>query len=355
MVMEYIIETFDVTKKFRKTEEMPVHGYMWISRIKEVLLSKLSKETSNLFFAVDHVNLKVKEGELFGLVGPNGAGKTTLIKLLSCILRADEGTAIINGYDINNDPKNARKQVSVIPSGGWIGFNWALTVRENLDFFATLYGFDEQEASKKIDEALGVVGLTDRADDSIRNLSSGMRQRMAIANGLVARTPIFFMDEPTVGIDPRGAKEIREFIKKLRTEFGQTVFLTTHYMREAEMLCDRVAIIDQGKIIACGSPNDLKNKIAVHTILEIHAFNISPKVADDLMQIKTVENAVCTIHDETLGSGTLRIYTDDSQKSLPRILHALESQGARVRFIGEDEPTLEDVFIKLCGKGLASG
>lgn len=196
--------------------------------------------------------------------------------------------------------------------------------------------------------------MIDRADDSVMNLSSGMRQRMALANGLLMRTPVFLPDEPTIGIDPHGAKAIREYIKKLNTELGQTVFLTTHYMREAEMLCDRLAIMDQGKIIACDSPDNLKSKIAVHTILDIHAFNISSGITDGLKQVEAVENAFCTIHDETIGSGTIRIYTDDSQKSIPRILHALESQGARVRFIGEDQPTLEDVFIKLCSKGLAS-
>jgi len=348
--MEYMIETFDITKKFKRIEETPDSEYMWVTRIKEVLASKLLKETPDTFFAVDHVNIKVAEGELFGLVGPNGAGKTTLIKLLSGVLKADEGTAVINGYDIKKDLKNAQRQISVIPSGGWIGFNWALSIRENLDFFATLYGLEERETSQRIDEALTAVGLIDRANDSIMNLSSGMRQRMAIANGLLMRTPLIFLDEPTIGIDPQGAKEIRDLIKKLNQNFGQTFFLTTHYMREAEILCDRVAIMNQGRIVACDSPEGLKRKISLQTILEIHAFNISPKITADLRQIDGVENAVCTIDEEALGSGTLRIYTDDSQKSLPKIVHLLESQGAHIRSIGEDKPTLEDVFIKFCEK-----
>jgi len=352
--VEYIIETHNLTKEFKRLGETPLSEYMWVTRIKEVLLSKLSRRIPETFFAVDHVNLRVRRGELFGLVGPNGAGKTTLIKLLSGILKPDEGTATINGYDILREIKQAQRQVCLLPAGGWIGFNWALSVKENLEFFAILHGIQKEEASDRIDETLSAVGLTDRADDSIMDLSSGMRQRMALANGLLMQKPIFFMDEPTIGIDPRGAREIREYIQRLNRELEQTMFLTTHYMREAEMLCDRVAIMDLGKIIACDSPNNLKKKIAVHSILEIHGYNLSSEIATDLKQIEAVENAVCTIHDHALGSGTLRIYTDDTEKSLPKVIHTLEKRGTHIRSIQEDKPTLEDVFIKLCGKSLAS-
>lgn len=257
--------------------------------------------------------------------------------------------AAINGYDITEETDMAQRSVSMITSGGWVGFQNALTIKENLEFFAVLYGLTEEESAQRIDDALEVVGLKDKENEAITRLSSGMRQRMVIAKELLVRPPIFFMDEPTVGLDPQGAIDIQNHIRTLNKKLGQTIFMTTHYMHEAEILCDRVAIIHKGKIIACDTPDNLKRKIRKEEVIEIGATNLIPAISDELTKLESLDTAAIHIDDKTIGSGTIRIHTKNRESALPQIIHLLEEHKVEVRYIKEEQITLEDVFIKLVG------
>lgn len=284
---------------------------------------------------------------------PNGAGKTTLIKLLTCLLYPDEGTAIVNGFDIREEGNKVRASMNVIISGGWLGFNWALTVQQNLEFFANMYGLRPSVAKRRIDEALDIVGLKDKEKETPSKISSGMRQKMVIAKGFIIRTPIFFMDEPTIGLDPVSARDIRAYIKgKLSDELGETIILTTHYMQEAEELCDRIAIMDKGKIVACGSSQELKGMIGEQEIIEIETVNIGTKLENEIRKIDLVDNVANHIDDEATSTGTIRVHTKDAESVMPIILRSIERNGGNVLHVSTSQPTLEDVFMKLTGKGL---
>jgi len=350
--VNYAIETIDLTKKFKKIRRIPTHSNVtgqWII----TLASKLKFSRAEEVIAVDHVSLKVRKGEVMGLLGPNGAGKTTFIKCLSTLLIPDEGTAIVNGYDILKEPDKVKKSINLVGSGHWVGFDWALTVKENLEFFANLYGLEPSVAKKRINEALEIVDLKDKENEVPSRLSSGMRQKMVIAKGFLIRTPIFLMDEPTIGLDPVSARDIRRYIKKkLSEELGETIVLTTHYMQEAEQLCDRVAVMDRGKIVACGSPQELKQMIGKQEVIEIETLNIGAKIIDEIGKIDLVNNVASHIDDPVLSTGTIRVHAKDIESVLPMILQSIERNGGRVLHVSVSRPTLEDVFMRLTGRGL---
>jgi len=351
--MEYAIEVLDLTKKFRRVKRIPTDSGFGEAHWIMALGLKLKFLRAEEMVAVDHIDLKVKEGELFGLLGPNGAGKTTLIKCLSTLLIPDGGTALINGHDVMRESDRVKRCINLVGSGNWVGFDWALTVRENLEFFANMYGLKSSVAKERIDEALKIVGLKDKEKETPSKISSGMRQKMVIAKGFIIRTPIFFMDEPTIGLDPVSAKDIRAYIKeKLSEELGETIILTTHYMQEAEQLCDRIAIMDRGKIVACGSPQELKDTIGKQDVIEIEAVNIGAKLESEIRKIDLVDNMANHIDDEATSTGTIRIHTKDAELVLPAILSSIERNGGKVLHVATSQPTLEDVFMKLTGKGL---
>jgi len=351
--VDYAIEVLNLTKKFRKVKKIPTEAGFGDAHWIIALGLKLKFLKAQEIVAVDDVNLKVEKGELFGLLGPNGAGKTTLIKCLSTLLIPDGGTAIINGYDVLKEPDRVKRCINLVGSGHWIGFDWGLTVRENLEFFANLYGLKPSLARERIDEVLKVVDLKDKEKEVPTRISSGMRQRMIIAKGFLIRTPIFFMDEPTVGLDPVSARDIRGYIKdKLSGELSETIVLTTHYMQEAEQLCDRVAIMDKGKIVACGSCQELKDMIGKRDVIEIETVNIGDKLIDEIGKMDLVENVASHIDDEVTSTGTVRVHTDDAESVLPMVLQSIEKNGGKVLHVSASQPTLEDVFMKLTGRGL---
>jgi len=335
----YAIEVLDLTKKFRKVKKISPSAGMGSGQWVVALALKLKFLKAKDMVVVDHVNFRVKKRELFGLLGPNGAGKTTLIKCLSTLLIPDEGTAIVNGYDILKEPDKVKKCINLVGSGHWVGFDWALTVRENLEFFANLYGLKTNLAKERIDEALEIVGLKDKEKEVPSKISSGMRQKMIIA---------------TVGLDPISARAIRVYIKeKLSVELGETIMLTTHYMQEAEQLCDRVAIMDRGKIVACGSPQELKEIIGKHEVIEIETVNIGTRILNDIRKIDQVDNVASHIDDDTMSAGTIRVHTKDAESILPRALQSIENGGGKVLHVSTSQLTLEDVFMALTGRGLA--
>src|SRR2546423_417058 len=223
--------------------------------------------------AVRGVSFEVPEGELFGLLGPNGAGKTTTIKMLITLLIPTAGSASVLGFDVVKDAREVRKRIGYV-FGGERGLYERLSALDNLRYFAELYAVPPGEQKRRIAELLDMVGLTGREKERVEGYSRGMRQRLHIARGLLHDPPVVFLDEPTIGLDPVGARELRATIASL-TAIGKTVLLTTHYMFEADSLCDRIAVINKGGIVAEGTPSDLKSIVAERTIVEIEAFGVS--------------------------------------------------------------------------------
>lgn len=353
--MDYAVETSDLTKTFRIPTEASQAPYyhMWITGLKDILVYALRGRNPRTFPAVDHVNIKIGEGEFFGLLGPNGAGKTTLIKLLCTLLKPDEGTAKVNGYDILKETEMVRRSVNMVAGTRWTGFYMSLTVKENLEYFASLYGYSGAESREKAEEVLDIVGLSEKADAGTMHLSSGMRQRLVIARGLLVETPLYFLDEPTIGLDPEGAHDVRVFIRNLNQRLHKTIILTTHYMREAETLCDRVAIMTKGEIVACDTPANLRRLVPRETITEIYAVNIPPDLSARLTELEPFERVSCEIEDPTSGSGKIRIHAKDTEAAIGKAIGVLEKERVSIRYIKRDEPTLEDVFLHLTSRSLS--
>src|SRR5256885_10930016 len=230
--------------------------------------------------AVRGIDFEIAEGELFGLLGPNGAGKTTTIKMLITLLLPTSGSARVLGYDVAHDPREVRKRIGYV-FGGERGLYERLPALDNLRYFAELYGVPPREQRKRIAELLELVGLTGREKEKVEGYSKGMRQRLHIARGLLHDPPVIFLDEPTIGVDPVGARELRATIASL-TEAGKTVLLTTHYMFEADSLCDRIAVINKGEIVAEGTPSDLKSIVADRTVVEIETFGIAEETIEQM-------------------------------------------------------------------------
>jgi ABC-2 type transport system ATP-binding protein len=232
--------------------------------------------------SLDSVSMNVRKGEVLGLLGPNGAGKSTLIKILCTLILPSDGEAYVNGYDVIKDSRRVRESLGFVTTDER-SFYWRLTGRENLQFFATLHNMGSDKARKKVEELLDVVRLKNRADELFLNYSAGMKQRMAIARGLLNDPSVLFMDEPTRSLDPGSAKNLRDFIKEhIVTEQGKTVFICTHQLDEAEQLCHRVAILDEGRIKAIGKPEDLKSELGGDsTLCDVFSFYTGKQFEDE--------------------------------------------------------------------------
>ncbi len=289
--------------------------------------------------AVDGISFKVNSGEIFGFLGPNGAGKTTTIKILVTLLKPTEGTAKILNYDIRKYPDKIRNNIGIVFQDP--ALDDILTGRENLDFHARMYGIKKGKKEKRIKEVLKLVGLEERADTLVKSYSGGMRRRLEIARGLMHFPKILFLDEPTLGLDPQTRRTIWEYIKNLNEKEKITIFLTTHYMEEADYLCDRVAIIDYGKILVIEKPSKLKNKIG-KDVITISCSN-SELCADFLKKIKWVESI--KVHDSNVTIGTKEI-----EKRLPLIIRIAERNNIKIKSIDIRKPTLEDVFLYYTGR-----
>jgi ABC-2 type transport system ATP-binding protein len=269
-------------------------------------------------------------------------------------LSPDGGTALINGYDLVRESDKVKMCVNLVGSGNWLGFDWGLNIEENLLFFAKLYGLSKEEAKERIDESLKVVGLSDKRKEVPGNLSSGMRQKLLVAKGFLTRTPIMFLDEPTIGLDPASARDVRKYIKeKLKGELGETILLTTHYMQEAESLCDRVAIMHEGRVIACDSPSKLISGLKAKRIVEVEALNAGPEVVSKIQGLDLVERVSKIEGAEGSLASTIRIHTEDPDHVMNEVIEVMRQNSARILAISPSEPTLEDVFMTLTGRGLA--
>jgi ABC-2 type transport system ATP-binding protein len=299
--------------------------------------------------AVDGIDLDIQEGEIFGLLGPNGAGKTTTIKMLCTLLEPTSGTARVNGYDVTRQANLVRQSLGAVLTGER-SIYWKLTGRENLEYFAALYHIPGAIARERTQELLARFNLQDKADEYVERYSSGMKQRLAVARAMLANPPLLLLDEPTVGLDPQSARNLRELVLEIRQE-GRTVLLTTHYMEEADQLCDRVGVIDLGKIIALDTPAHLKESVERLDIVRLEVENFDPALTDALTQLPAVQN-VAARHLGTDGTWAVGLHTVDSRAVLPGLIEIIGSRSGRIRHLQVAEPTLEDVFISLTGKQL---
>jgi len=299
-----------------------------------IKIRNLTKRYENLT-AVDDINLEIAKGEVFGLLGPNGAGKTTVIHMLATLLKPTSGTAIVNGYDVVTEPGKVRSSIGIVfqaPSSDDM-----LTGYENLKIHAFLYGVPSYEREKRIQSVLELVGLADRQHDEVKKYSGGMRRRLEIARGLLHKPKVMFLDEPTLGLDPSSRGMMWEYVQKLVKEEDMTFILTTHYMEEADRLCNRIGIIDQGKIIALDTPANLKKLIGGDIV------KIKSKSYPDLENLKKL----IYIRKIELIDGEIIMYVDNARANIPDILRHLEAEYVEFR-----SPDLNDVFLKLASKNL---
>ena len=308
-------------------------------------------ETSNLtcafgdVVAVDGISIQVKEGELFGLLGPNGAGKTTLINMLSTMIPSTSGTAAVWGNDIKKKPSAVRKNIGVVFQGTTLDDK--LTGRENLDLHGRLYGLAKTLRKERIAEVLKLVELEDKADMLVKKYSGGMMRRLEIARGLMHHPRVLFLDEPTLGLDPQTRNHIWEYIRRLNKEEKVTMVLTTHYMEEADHLCERIAIIDNGHIVALDTPQNLKDALGGDMII----FGVKDeKAAGMLCGMYDSQAQECTIARQKENNVIITI--KDGAHKIPQLLRIASDNGIEVLSVDLHRPTLDDVFLNYTGKAI---
>src|SRR6059058_3873818 len=299
------------------------------------------------FRAVDGIDLRVEAGEIFGLLGPNGAGKTTTMKMLATLLIPTSGTIRVLGIDPLARPREVRARLGAMLSGER-SLYWKLTGRENLEYFAALYHVPPKDTRERIDRSLAAVKLSDREDDYVERYSTGMRQRLALARALLPDPPLVILDEPTVGLDPQAARDLRDRVRELKRQ-GRTVLLTTHYMEEADQLCDRVAIIDHGRIVALDTPAALKRTIRAGEVVHLEI----GVVGDDAPMLDRLGRSATLARSERR-NGTLSVtaHCASARDFVPAAFDAARSTGATIRHVEVVPVTLEDVFLALTGRAL---
>ena len=294
--------------------------------------------------ALSDVSFSVEPGELFGLLGPNGAGKTTSIKILTTLLRPSSGRARVLGHDPASEPARVRPLIGYV-FGGDRGLYDRLSARDNLSYFADVYRVPARQKGQRIDELLEVVGLRGRDRERVETFSRGMRQRLHIARGLLHDPPVLFLDEPTIGLDPVGARELRETVSSLR-DVGKTILLTTHYMYEADELCGRVAVISGGRIVAEGTPASLKANIADRTMVEVEAIGVDEGLLERIRALPGVSSVVV---EEGAGSQTVLVQSSLGVRLIQPLIGLLT--GVTVIAVTAREPTLEDAYVALVEAG----
>jgi ABC-2 type transport system ATP-binding protein len=294
--------------------------------------------------AVCGVSFAVAEGELYGLLGPNGAGKTTTIKMLITLLLPTAGTARVLGHDVVSGAARVRASIGYV-FGGDRGLYDRLSALDNLRYFAELYGVEPREQRRRISTVLDMVGLADRSRERVEGYSRGMRQRLHIARGLLHDPPVLFLDEPTIGVDPVAARDLRTAVAAL-TDAGKTVLLTTHYMVEADVLCDRIGVIANGRLLAEGAPAELKARVADRTVVEIEAYGAGE---DTIEKLRRVPGVTAVSLDERDQAQLIRVQSATGLELTQTLLARLD--GVRVGRVAAREPTLEDAYIDVVTEG----
>ena len=316
--------------------------------VKQVKLAAMSSvETNGLtrrfgsLMAVDHLSFEVKEGEVFGLLGPNGAGKTTTVRMLACLISPSEGSARVGGYDIGRDSLKVRQIVGILTENP--SLYERLTAYENMDFFAEAYGLsDVQEKRNRIRELLEFFELWKRRNDKVATFSKGMKQKLAIARALVHKPPILFLDEPTAGLDPESSKGIRDLMERLSQREKHTILLCTHHLEDAEKLCSRVMIINRGKSVIVGSPDELRDKIAGQPVLQVTLKKLNQKIIEAVKELKQVKEV-----DVDDSASKLIITLDDVKSATPEVVRSIVYAGGMVLSVNALRPSLEETYLKL--------
>lgn len=311
--------------------------------MRAIEVKHLRKEFKGGVRAVDGIDLKVNDGEIFGLLGPNGAGKTTIIRMLATMTRPTSGQAIVCGTDVTKDPYSVRHCIGIVFQDP--ALDDQLTGRENLDFHARMYGMPRKGREGRIREVLRLVELSDRADELAERYSGGMKRRLGIARGLMHRPRVLFLDEPTLGLDAQTRRVIWKYIMKLNRTYNITIILTTHYMEEADFLCGRVAIIDHGRILALDKPASLKDSMGGDVItLKVRDAAKMASLAKSMKGVSKIK-----MHDSSVS-----ISMANAGSRIPGLLRGTEAAGIVVESVDLHKPTLEDVFIHFTGKTIRS-
>ncbi len=296
------------------------------------------------FTAVDDVSFDVHEGEIFGLLGPNGAGKSTLIRMMTTLIEISSGDATIGGFDVKKDPDDARRLIGVIPQA--MTSDLDLTVGENLSIYAKLYGVPKQEREQSIAELLEMVDLTKWKDATTKTLSGGMRRRLEIARGLVHHPKIFFLDEPTTGLDPVSRVAVWEMLTNIKAKRGLTVLITTHYMDEADRLCDRIAIVDHGHLVALDTPAKLKASVPGSNVIEVQFETIPAGWEERMHKLSDVRSITAE------GSNMYRILSDEGSLTTTELVSTAVAEHVKIKSLSVQNTTLDDVFVHYTGRAL---
>ncbi len=319
-----------------------------LGRIYKIRGSKKERKVRKELVALQGINLEVQQGELFGLLGPNGAGKTTLIKILTTLLAPSSGRARVAGHDVVKEPGKVRELINMVSGGESSGYG-LLTVRENLWMFSQFYGLPSREANERIRALLKMVGLEDRMDTKSSDLSTGLRQKMNIVRGFLTDPQVLFLDEPTLGLDVGASRDARHLIRSwLDEDRTRTLLLTTHYMVEADELCDRVAIINRGRVLACDSPAHLKQEIQRDALFEIAVSGMNGLKTSTLEQVPGVRRAG---REESGNLSVLNLILEE-EAALGGVINKLNESHVKIERLDKHAPTLEDVFVHLVGRSM---
>ena len=314
--------------------------------MKAIEVENLTKRFDNrggAIVALDHISFNVENGEIFGMLGPNGSGKTTLIKTLTTLLKPTSGFARVAGFDVTKHKDSVRAAIGVVFQEP--ALDWRLTGRENLDFHARMYGMKRKEREERLEKVLKLVELEDKADLLVDKYSGGMKRRLELARGFMHHPGILFLDEPTLGLDTHTRRTIWNYIKELNREEGVTIVLTTHYMEEADYLCDRVGIMDHGKIIALDRPENLKNLIGSDLVsLELN----NAGDADNIEVFKKLD----FIHNIKVYHNYVILKMERADIRIPAIMELAAREGIEIRAVNLRKPSLEDVFLHFTGRGI---
>ena len=312
-------------------------------KLDEVVISGLTKNFDEIR-AVDHMELNIPKGSIYGLLGPNGAGKSTTIRLLCTLLHPDEGTARVSGFDIVESPVSVREITGVLPEEGNHTLYPTLSAYDNLVYFAELYDVPEEEIPERIEELLTFMGLWERKDDPAGELSTGNRQRLALCRAMLHRPLVLLLDEPTSALDPVAAKRVRELIISLSEKYQQTFFINSHNLAEVQRICDRIAIIDEGKILLSGNTNELRSKLQTSE-------NFRIRVADNLEKVQSIAESMSFVTSLTKEADSVVVTIDDPINNNSSLMQKILSAGIKIIEFAEEEATLEDLYLDVIKGG----
>ncbi|HLE34309.1 MAG TPA: ABC transporter ATP-binding protein [Nitrososphaerales archaeon] len=311
-------------------------------------LSRIFKAKGRPIVALKNVDLNINYGEILGLLGANGAGKTTFVKILATLLLPSEGKASVYGFDVTKQAKQIRKIINLVSGGETPGYG-ILTVRENLWFFSQLYGLSNKLAKERVQQLIKDMELEEYVETRMHKLSTGFKQRLNLARGFINDPKVLFLDEPTLGLDIINAKHIRNYVKDwVRSDKSRAVLLTTHYMAEAEEICDKIAIIYNGSIVACETPQTLKASMEKSTVVRIEVKNNSS------LSFENVSGIIgSSIDSNSNGITKIKVVLDDESR-IPLLVSHLADNGCKIMSINTSEPSLEDVYLKYVGRGIST-